>query len=189
MKFVGKNTIRLDRILNDLDRFVLKFVKILETHTNYVIVSGYVAILFGRSRTTEDVDIFIPKLDKGRFSALYSNLKSKGYWCLNAENADEIYSYLVDGLAVRFAEKGESIPNFEVKFAIKLGAIAALNDVLTVVTAEGSIKISSPERQIAYKKYCLKSEKDMEDAAHLEKLFKEHLDLEKLEALKRELRI
>ncbi|MEI6842068.1 MAG: hypothetical protein WCK53_12430 [Methanomicrobiales archaeon] len=36
-----------------LDMFVFNFVNILETMTAYVIVSGYVAILFGRSRGTE----------------------------------------------------------------------------------------------------------------------------------------
>ncbi|MBI2141461.1 hypothetical protein HYU16_03480, partial [Candidatus Woesearchaeota archaeon] len=55
MEFVDDKTIKLDKVLNELDKFVLKFIKILEKHADYVIVSGYVSILFGRSRSTEDI--------------------------------------------------------------------------------------------------------------------------------------
>jgi len=48
MKFIGKNTIRLAKEINALDKFVIRFVKILEKHADYVIVSGYVAILLER---------------------------------------------------------------------------------------------------------------------------------------------
>ena len=54
-----KKTIKLERELSNLDEFVLDFVNLLD---NYVIVSGYVSILLGRSRTTEDVDLLLPKL-------------------------------------------------------------------------------------------------------------------------------
>ena len=43
----------LDRELNELDSFVLEFIKCLQSR--YVIVAGYVAILLGRSRTTDDI--------------------------------------------------------------------------------------------------------------------------------------
>ena len=62
IKFI-KNTIKLDKIINELDKFVFKFIKILKKHTDYVIVSGYVAILLGRSRTTEDIDVFIKEIN------------------------------------------------------------------------------------------------------------------------------
>ncbi|MBU2634051.1 MAG: hypothetical protein KJ674_02295 [Nanoarchaeota archaeon] len=65
MKFINSKTIQLDKDLNELDKFVLKFIKILEKHTSYVIVSGYVSILLGRTRATEDVDVFIKELNKG----------------------------------------------------------------------------------------------------------------------------
>lgn len=62
MEFVGKGKIRLDRVLSELDERVLGFTRILEKHVEYVIVSGYVSILFGRARATEDVDILIKEL-------------------------------------------------------------------------------------------------------------------------------
>jgi len=83
-------------------------------------------------------------------------------------------------LAVRFAVKGSSIPNFEVKFARKRLSVEALKDVLTVVTRIGKIRISSIERQIAFKRYYLKSDKDLEDAEHIERVFKGHVDKEKI---------
>ncbi len=66
MKFINKNTIKLEKEINQLDRFVFKFIKILEKYTDYVIVSGYVAILLGRDRGTEDIDIIITKIDMSK---------------------------------------------------------------------------------------------------------------------------
>ena len=79
MKFINKNTIKLDKEVNELDKFVIRFVKILEKHVNYVIVRGYISILFGRTRTTEDVDIFIEELSNEKFTALYGDFKEHGY--------------------------------------------------------------------------------------------------------------
>ena len=61
MEFEFKgNKIIFNRELFGLDTLVLKFVKILDAHEiDYVIISGYIAILFCRSRNTEDVDLFI----------------------------------------------------------------------------------------------------------------------------------
>ena len=184
MKFLDKKTIKIDRELNELDKFVLKFTKILEKHTDYVIVSGYVSILLGRTRGTEDVDIFIKKLDKKKFIILYNNLRKDGYWCLNDEDSNEIYEYLKDGLAVRFALKNETIPNFEIKFAKKRLEIGSFEDRINVITKGGKIKISSLERQIAFKRYYLKSDKDLEDAKHIEEVFKNNIDHKKINIYK-----
>lgn len=93
MKFTNKKAIKLDKVLNELGKFVFKFIKILEKHVDYVIVSGYISILLGRAMATEDIDIFIKRLDKEKFYGLYEDLEGHGYWCLNAEDKDELYSY------------------------------------------------------------------------------------------------
>jgi len=179
-----KREIILGRKLSNLDKFVLEFINVLEKHTDYVVISGYVSILLGRTRATEDVDVFIEKISSERFSKLYDELKNAGYWCLNAEKESEIFSYLCGGLAVRFARKGKVAPNFEVKFPkIDLDK-ETFKDFIMVSLKEGKIKISSLERQIAFKRYLLKSEKDMEDALHIEELFKDQLDYEKINNLK-----
>ena len=44
-------TILIDgKVVTALDRFVASVTEIIERYTSYVIVSGYVAILFGRAR-------------------------------------------------------------------------------------------------------------------------------------------
>jgi len=185
MEFRDKNTIKLNKIINELDKFVLDFTRILEKYANYVIISGYISILFGRARSTEDIDVFIKKIDKEKFYLLYSDLKKNDYWCLNAESPDDVYEYLKEGLAVRFAKKSETIPNIEVKFINKKLDADLIKESVTVITKEGSLKISSIERQIAFKKYYLKSDKDIEDAKHLEEIFKNKIDLNKIKKYKK----
>ncbi len=185
MRFIDQRTLQLNRVLTELDLFVLEFVRILERHAPYVIVSGYVAILFGRARATEDIDIFIQSLDEKMFIALYSELEGAGYWCLNAETARDSYEYLAEGIAIRLAKRDHAIPNIEVKFAKKKLAQEALRDTLTVVTKQGSLLVSSIERQIAFKRYYLKSDKDLEDAQHLEETFKGQIDMNKVQWYKK----
>lgn len=81
MEFLNGNTIKLDKEINELDKFVLNFIKILQKHADYVIVSGYVAILLGRDRGTDDIDIFIPKISKEKLAVFYDDLVGNGYWC------------------------------------------------------------------------------------------------------------
>lgn len=180
MEWIDGRKIKLDKPLNELDAFVLRFIRIVEKYVDYVIISGYVAILLGRSRATEDVDLFIKPLEKEEFIKLYHELKEAGFWCLNAESDNEVYSYLKDNIAIRFANKGQSIPNLEVKFPKNRLDLDAFADFIEVETQAGVLKISSLEKQIAFKKYYLGSDKDLEDAKHLEELFKEHLDKEKI---------
>ncbi len=50
--------IMFNKIVNNLDKFVIDFCSILnELEIRYVIVSGYVSILFGRSRSSEYMNL------------------------------------------------------------------------------------------------------------------------------------
>lgn len=180
----NKKEIILNRELNNLDRFALDFTRILEKHVDYVIISGYVSILLGRSRATDDIDIFIKELTFGQFSELYEDLQRNGFECINAKSPKEIFSYIKDGLAIRFSRKNAPTPNFEVKFPKRDIDRETFTDFITVILPSGKLKISSLERQIAFKKYYLKSEKDIEDAVHIEELFKKQLDYGKIDKLK-----
>ena len=242
MEFIDKNKIKTAKVINELDKFVFKFIKILEKHAKYVIVSGYVSIFFGRSRATEDVDIIAERLNKESFIKLYEDLKKDNFWCvknhpsgvsdmlrsrqqqgavfdarnstndrwfsstthstnrtmkiinsqcfnkskrlvefrcLNAENQDEVYEYLWEH-AVRFAIKDKVIPNIEFKFAKTESDKEALNNTITVLTTEGKLVMGSIEMQIAFKRSVLCSEKDIEDALHLEEVFKDKLDMDSI---------
>ena len=184
----NKKEIRIEKVLNELDKLVIEFIKILEKYTDYVIISGYVSILLGRSRATEDVDVFIKHISFETFYKLYNELKKEGFWCLNAEKPIEVFSYLKDGLAVRFAKEGGFTPNFEVKFPKREIDKETFGDFITVTLTDRNInkkiKISSLERHIAFKRYYLKSDKDIEDSYHIEELFKGEIDYSKVNKLK-----
>ncbi len=174
----------LNRELSNLDMFVLKFIRVVEKYVDYVIMSGYVSIILGRSRATEDVDLFIKKMDKKGFVRMYSDLIDKGFWCLNTSNVDEMFDYLDNGFAIRFAEKGKAIPNFEVKFPKSRIDDETFLDSVLVKTKQGNVLISSLERQVVFKRYYLGSEKDEEDALHIEEVFKGEIDYDKINELK-----
>jgi hypothetical protein len=187
MKFLPNNTIELDRELSLLDRFTLDFLKILEKHTSYVVVSGYVSILLGRARISEDVDIFMPKIDFLEFSALLAEISQNKFYCLNAEEPKEVYNYLKDNIAVRFAKNNTVIPNIELKFAKSEFDLLALKKTITVKVGKENIIISHLELQIAFKEIALRSPKDLEDAKHIRDIAKGHLDEKLIEGYKRAL--
>jgi len=176
MKFIGKTCIEINRELSDLDRFALSFITILKKHTPYVIVSGYVSILLGRARASEDVDIIIPKIEFSNFKSFYYNLKEKGFYCLNAEKDTDIYSNLQEGIPIRFAKKDKIIPNIELKLAKNKFDDLALEKTISVKLSAGELITSRLELQIAFKEAVLKSPKDKEDARHLRMVAEEYID-------------
>lgn len=91
--------------------------------------------------------------------------------------------------SLRFAEKGTSEPNFEIKFANKETDYYSLENALIMNFGHaGRIKISPLELEIAYK-LLLGSEKDFADAKHLFIALRENLDMEKLRSFIKELNI
>lgn len=188
MEFIDKKTIKIDRELSDLDNFALDFIKILEKNFDYVIVSGYVAILLGRARASEDIDIIIPKIDFPTFKSFCNDLKKNSFYCLNSEGVSTVYSYLQDNLAVRFAKKDKMIPNIEMKWVKNDFDKIALENTINVILPKGKIKISHLELQIAFKKEVLKSPKDLEDARHLEKIAENYLDNKLIDKYRKGLR-
>lgn len=176
------NRLKFDKELSNLDKLVFRFVEVLDRQrVDYVIVSGYIAILFGRSRQTEDVDLFIEEMPKEQFFLLWGALKEAGFECINAAAPGSAYEeYLKSELAIRFAAKGTKEPNFEVKFPqTKYGHYALKNKLLVELNGE-KLNASEPELQIAYKLYS-GSDKDFEDALHLYMVFKEHLNMNLLQ--------
>ena len=68
--------IKLNRELSELDKFALEFLSILKKYTDYVIISGYVAILLGRTRATDDIDVFIKPISKPKTRAISHRFKA-----------------------------------------------------------------------------------------------------------------
>ena len=104
MKFINKNTIKLDKEINELDKFVFNFAKILRKYTDYVILGGYVPILLGRTKTTDEIDIFVKHLSKEKIDKFYHDI-GKNYWSLNAENSAFAHKLLMKNLAIRISLK------------------------------------------------------------------------------------
>ncbi|MFH1588880.1 MAG: nucleotidyltransferase [Candidatus Diapherotrites archaeon] len=174
---VKGNRIKFEKELSGLDKLVIKFTKILDSQKiDYVIISGYIAIFFGRSRHTEDVDLFIEEMNYKKFEEFWNALNEKGFECINSSNPKDAFEYLEEQLALRFAEKGFFQPNFELKFPkTKYNKYSLKNKVEVILNSE-KLLTSELELQIAFKLY-LSSDKDFEDAKHLYKIFKEHLDM------------
>jgi len=175
---VSKARIKLVKELNDLDKLVIDFVRILDRNkVKYVLVSGYVSILFGRSRSSEDIDIIVKKIPKQRFLVLWEDLSKKRFECIVPDSFESAYDkYLMNHTSIRFSRKDQPIPNIEFMFpkaealdnwVLKNGKQVRLNRKV--------LKISPIELQIAYKLF-LGSGKDIEDARHLYQLFVENLD-------------
>lgn len=189
---LSDDTLTVSRELSELDKDVLEFTQILDAcDVNYVIVSGYVAILTGRSRSTEDIDIILESLSERETEQLVTELNNHGYWGM-AMPLDEMYSMLSEGGRIRIAEDGEMYPNFETWFVSTDVEREALSNPLTVSFKQGEIEISPLELQIAYKLRLAQASdslngKDFEDALHLYLTFEERFNTEQLEVYVNEL--
>ena len=159
------------------------FVRVLERlGIRYVVVNGYITILFGRTRTTEAIDVLSEKISFDAFNKLWVMLSEK-YECLNTADVTDAYSnYLLNNTAVRFAKKEQFIPNIELKFVKDDVDYYSLTEAIEVVVNGNTLNISPLELQIAYKMF-LCSENDLDwrtRCSCLRSLKNEHLDFQKL---------
>jgi hypothetical protein len=187
MKF-GKKMITIDRELSDLDQFALDFITILKKHTSYVLVSGYVAILLGRSRASEDIDIISKKMDFSTFQLFHHEVNQKDFYCLNTKDVKEMYDYLSEYIPIRFAKKDTIIPNVEMKWAHNKFDDIALEKTIPVHLKKNVMHISQLELQIAFKEAVLQSPKDVEDARHIRNVAETYLDTALIQKYKEMLR-
>ena len=164
-----------NRQLSQLDLFVCRILDILTDYTSYVIVSGYVAILFGRSRSTEDIDITIPFCNYSIFKRIHDTFIERRYEFLNAEDASGLYSILVSGSAIRLCETNSFIPNIEIKFTKTESDEYSLTHRIELLIDGKSFWISPIEIQIAFK-FWLGSEKDIEDAIFIREVCTDFID-------------
>ncbi|MFP4112511.1 MAG: hypothetical protein ACLFPQ_05770 [Candidatus Woesearchaeota archaeon] len=172
----SEKEIIFEKEINSLDNLSIEFSKILnELDIDYVFISGYVSILFGRNRSSEDIDIFIEEIDLEKFNKLWTKLAKK-FECIITDNVIEAYEdYLKSNLAIRFSFKDEYVPNMEVKFPKSEVSKWSLKNRVKLILNDNILYISPLELQISYK-LLLGSEKDIEDARFLYMLFKDKLN-------------
>jgi len=181
---VEKREIVLDKELSNLDKFAVDFCNIVSRHVPYVIIAGYISILLGRTRTTEDIDMFVKEISEGKFFELYEDLERNGFWAINSDDPKRLFEYLKSKTAIRFSRKDNPIPNFEVKFSKDELDESVFEDSIKVILPGEELIISSFERHIAFKRWFLGSDKDVYDADHIENLFREKLDYGKINKIK-----
>jgi hypothetical protein len=94
-------TIRINgKVVTALDRFVASVTEIIKRYTDYVIVSGYVAILFGRARGTEDIDLFIDYMDKDMFRSFFEEILARGFYFVNYHALLGVASCFMDNTCI-----------------------------------------------------------------------------------------
>jgi hypothetical protein len=160
------DAVSIDKPLNDLDRLILEVTGVLEdTSVRYAVVSGYVAVLFGRARATEDIDVIVERFDSETASELTAALEDAGYWG-SAMSLEACYQTLEDELPFRIAQQDHRVPNVELKFPTDEYDRASLANTITATLPEGSFAVGELELQIAYKLH-MGTQKDREDAVYL----------------------
>lgn len=174
------DTLLVERAPNQLDELALAFSSILDDlEIDHVFISGYVAILTGRSRATEDIGVLIEPIDSDVADTLTAELETNDFWGA-AMPLDDLYAMLSNGDNIWIAPEDQVTPHLEVKFARDEFDRASLTNSITARIGGEVLPIGPLELQIAYKLY-LGTQKDFEDAVHLYLLFEESLSEARLE--------
>ncbi len=173
-------TLVVEREPNQLDELAIRFSTILtQFDIQHVYIAGYVSILAGRARSTEDIDVLIERIDERTADDLAATLDESGFWG-PAMPLESMYEMLDAGDNIWVAPEDQITPHLEVKFARDEFDRASLENAITAEIGGEKIRIGPLELQIAYKLY-LGARKDLEDAVHLYTLFAENLSVARLE--------
>ncbi|MEK6969497.1 MAG: hypothetical protein AABW48_03650 [Nanoarchaeota archaeon] len=163
----------INRDLTELDLFVKDFLTVLNRHSDYLIVSGFVSISTGRTRGTEDVDVLVPIMDENKFRALFDDLQKNNFWCYQGDSIKEVYPYIQNLQNIRFAKANEMFPNMEFIpiNKTKKAKFFEFNHPQKIKVQDFEFKIPPIEFEILYKEIILGSKKDLADAKHLRTFF------------------
>jgi hypothetical protein len=179
MEFTDEEIV-IDKPPSDLDRLMLEIGEILDdVGIEYSVVSDYVAVLFGRSRATEDIDVITERFDEGTADELTKRLRNAGYWG-SAMPLDDLHETLSDDLPVRIAEEGHRVPNVELKFVSDEYDRISLDNAISIRLGGDTLRVGSLEFQIAYK-LDMGAQKDYEDALYLHEVVGPNLNRTALE--------
>ena len=172
-------TLVVDREPNQLDELAIRFSEILSRFDiKHVYIAGYVSILAGRARSTEDVDVLIERIDEAIAVEVAETLDENGFWG-PAMPLTSMYEMLDNGDNIWVAPEDQVTPHLEVKFARDEFDRASLENAITARIGGEAVPIGPVELQIAYKLY-LGAQKDIEDAVHLYTLLEESLSVPRL---------
>jgi hypothetical protein len=174
-------TLIVERSPNELDDLALAFSEVLtRLEIDHVFIAGYVAILTGRARATEDIDVLIEEVPASKLDQLVEVLTDAGYWG-PAMPLASMHENLTAGTNIWVAPDGQLTPHLEVKFPTDEFDTASLANAIDARIDGRQLPVGPLELQIAYKLY-LGDRTDLEDAAHLYGLFHESLSTARLES-------
>ncbi len=173
---------------NILDEFAIRFCKIIDKHTKYIVVSGFLVISSGRIRSTEDIDMIIERISEEKFNELHKELIANNFTCMQSDDPKEIFSYLKDNLSVRYTYNKMPLPEMEVKFAVDELDRYQLSTRTKIPGTGVDIYFGSVNMNIAFKEEYLKSNKDLEDAKHLRIVYHNIIDENEIENIKQKIR-
>jgi hypothetical protein len=174
-------TLIVDREPNRLDELAITFSTVLRRFDiDHVYIAGYVSILTGRARSTEDVDVLIEPIDEDTADRLAEMLQTEtGFWG-PAMPLSSMFEMLSNGDNIWVAPDEQVSPHLEVKFVRDEFDRASLQNAIAAQIGDETIPIGPLELQIAYKLH-LGAQKDIEDAVHLYLMFEESLSESRLE--------
>lgn len=173
-------TLVVDREPNQLDDLAIAFSEFLDQFDiDHVYIAGYVSILAGRARSTEDVDVLIEPIAESTAEELASTLEEQEFWG-PAMPLSSMYEMLDNGDNIWVAPADQITPHLEVKFVRDEFDRASLDNAIEARIGGETIPIGPFELQIAYK-LSLGAQKDIEDAVHLYTFFQESLSGSRLE--------
>ncbi|WP_424018114.1 nucleotidyltransferase domain-containing protein [Halorientalis pallida] len=172
--------IHIDKEPNALDELILDVADVLDSAgVNYAVVSGYVVVLLGRARATEDIDVLVERFDEETGDEIAEKLRATGYWG-SAMPLEEMHATLADGLPIRVARDGHRVPNVELKFPSDEFDRASLENTVPIRFDGNELTAGSVELQIAYK-LSMGAQKDAEDALYLYEVTEGTLNTDALE--------
>lgn len=170
----------IDREPNELDTLAIEFSTLLDRlDIDHVFVAGYVAILAGRSRSTEDIDVILERCAEETISELASVLSREGFWGASMP-LDSLFDVLDSSSHAWVARDGDMNPRLDLLFPTDEYDRASLRGSIPAHIDDATVPIGPIELQIAYK-LSLEGRTDHEDAAHLYVYFSETLSTERLE--------
>jgi hypothetical protein len=114
-----------------------------------------------------------------------------GFECMQSSKVEDVFSYLEHGDNVRYTRKENKMfpPEMDIHFAKDELDRLQLSERQKIVFSGLDVWFSSIEFNIAFKEELLKTEKDMEDARHLRKLFDGDFSEEKINKIKAMIKI
>jgi hypothetical protein len=183
------NEIILNKDISQLDYSVFDFSDILKRNNiRYVLISGYIPILFGKNGEIENIEILIQNISFEKFLKLWLEIENT-YECKNTNDPVDAYNaYLKNYHSVSISKKESHFPDLKLKIIKNEIDRYVLKYRKIIRLGERHLYISPVEMEISYN-LSIGREKEIEDARYLYKLFNEILDKALMDRYLKELNI